>query len=186
MSPEPTPAPSENEAAVGIDDTLQPVQGAAAVDAAAQMIEIHRALLEEGRFADACLLYRPEFAAQLAELAGLSASSATSRVACEAMLHEAFVVQTEEAFASADALDEMPLTPAFFVPASIGVDVSQITADETWLAYVPSSAVTSLDDTVFRDGAGLTPAWLARSHYIQLGDDGMWRFAAATERDDRG
>ncbi|NLA64645.1 MAG: hypothetical protein GX862_01670, partial [Leucobacter sp.] len=157
---------------------LQPISGSSAVDAAAQLIEIHRGLLESERFNEACSLYRAEFAGQLAGLAGHQGP-------CEETLYEAFVVQTDEAFAAAEALGEMPLTPAFFVPSAIAIDTTQITADEAWLAYVPSSALTSLDTTEFRDGSGLTPAWLARSIYVQQGDDDIWRFAAAAERDNR-
>ena len=185
---EPAPvAPSEpsEQTSDRIDAALQPTAGAPAAEAAAQMIAIHRALLEEERFAEACQLYRAGFATQLADLAGLPSSAAQSRAGCETMLREAFVVATTEAFDAAAQLDEMPLTPAFFVPSAIEVDTAQIAADEPWLAYVPSSAVTSRDTTEFRDGIGNTPSWLARSYYVQQGDDGMWRFAAPAERDDR-
>ena len=170
--------PAESAGTQGVDASLQPVPGASAVDAAQQLIAIHLDLLREGRFEEACSLYRPAFAEQLIQLSGSSA-------ACAEALHQGFVTSVEEAQQVAESLGEAPLTPAFYLPSAILVDASQLSADQEWLAYVTGTAIRSDDTTQFRDGTGQTPVWLARSFYVQQGDDGVWRFAAATDRDDR-
>lgn len=185
-APVPAPAPDEHTTGIGLPDAQnQPASGADAVTAATELIEINLRLLQTEDYAQACTLYRPAAAMQLLQSSAVDPAT-WDTVACESAMAEAFTDSVSEAFEVAKGLGEQPALPFYFVPAGVSIDASKLSADEEWLAYAPSGAVTAVDTTAFRDGSGGTPGWLTRSVYVQQGADGVWRFASAAERSDRG
>ena len=162
-------APSTGAASSG------PAADADAIDAAAALATERYELVRDGDYTGACALYSEAYAALFEELA-----ESTGKSCVEA--HEAAAKNVADYLGTASDQGRAGLTPFFYVPSAISIDLSKISAEGDDVAYLAPGALVSLDPTAFEDGTGKTPGWLNGQDYVKRGADGSWHFVAATEK----
>lgn len=165
-----------SDAPVVTAPAAQPDPGASPLQAADQLIHQNLSFLAAGDFAGACSLYMPAFQQSLMDVAAPGSTD------CASALDDGYKKSVDTAVIQALQNGEDPVTPFFYIPSSVAVDSTKMQVDSDTSVHVPNDTVTSTDPTAFADGASVTPGWLSRSFYVEQDADGIWRFAAASER----